>query len=167
MSFGGDTYDVFKNFGDVTIQLTLQTSEGNVEDFHVWAAMAQIKLALNFVGNFSATTRSQLQSVVDNESSAIYEQQNFFISDSARFVLPSSNGDFGRYRDIEMDDNKDSDCTSGSDEADDLRDDWSSPMKAGWMFGWLKRCLVHPALRVSAVFHRLMDPLTKVEITPE
>ena len=148
MSFGGDTYDVFKNFGDVTIQLTLQTSEGNVVDSHVWAAMAQIKLALNFVGNFSATTRSQLQSVVDNESSAIYEQQNFFISDSARFVLPSSNGDFGRYRDIEMDDNKDSDCTSGSDEADDLRDDWSSPNES-WLDVWLVETLSGPPCAAS------------------
>lgn len=34
-----------------------------------------------------------------------------------------------------MDDNKDSDCTAGSDEADDLRDDWSSPTE--WLDVWI------------------------------
>lgn len=148
MSFGGNTYDVFKDYGDVTIQLTLQTTEGDITDSHVWAAMAQVKLALNFVGNFSATTRSQLQSVVDNEASAIYEQQNLYISESARFLLPSTSGDFGRYRDIEMDDNKDSDCTSGSDEADDLRDDWSSPNES-WLDVWCVETLSGPACAAS------------------
>jgi hypothetical protein len=148
MSFGGNTYDVFKNFGDVTIRLTLQTSEGNVEDSGVWAAMAQIKLALNFVGNFSSNTRSLLQSVVDNEASAIYEQQNFFISDSARFLLPSTNGDFSRYRDLEMADNKESDCTAGSDEANSLRDDWSSPNDS-WLDVWCVETLSGPSCAAS------------------
>ncbi len=148
MRFGGGTFNVFKNFGDVTIRLTLQTSEGDVVDSHVWAAMAQVKLALNFVGNFSSTTRGQLQSVVDNEASAIYEQQNLFISESAQFLLPSSNSDFNTFRDIEMDDNKASDCTSGSDEADDLRDDWSSPNDS-WLDVWCVETLSGPACAAS------------------
>ncbi len=148
MFFGGDTYKVFKNYGDVTMRITLQTSEGNVVDSHVWAAMAQTKLALNFVGNFSSTTRGRLQSVVDNEASGIYEQQNLYISESANFVLPSSNSDFNRYRDIEMDDNKDSDCTSGSDEADDLRDDWSSPNDS-WLDLWIVESLSGPPCAAS------------------
>ena len=147
-SFGGNTYNVFKNFGDVTIKFTLQTSEGDISDSGIWAAMAQVKLALNFVGNFSFTTRSQLQSAVDYESNSIYQQRNFFISDSARFLLPSSNSDFGRYRDIKMDDNKDSDCTSGSDEADDLRDDYSSP-KDRWLDVWLVETLSGPSCAAS------------------
>jgi hypothetical protein len=147
MSFGGDTYDVFEGFGDVTIHMTLLTTEGLVAGSAVWAAMAQIKLALNFVGNFSATTRNQLQSVVENESSNIYEQQNFFISDTDQFVLPSSNSDFNRFRDIRMDDNKNHDCTSGSDEADDLRDDWSSP--TDWLDVWLVESLSGPACSAS------------------
>lgn len=148
MSFGGGTYNVFKEYGDVTIRLTLQTSEGDIADAGVWAAMAQIKLALNFVGNFSSTTRDLLQSVVDNEASSIYEQQNFFISESAQFLLPSSNSDFNRYRDIEMEDNKDSDCTSGSDEADDLRDDWSSPNDS-WLDVWCVETLSGPSCAAS------------------
>ena len=144
MTFGGNTYDVFKNFGDVTIRLTLQTTQGDISASHVWAAMAQVKLALNFVGNFSSTTCNQLQSLVDNEASAIYEQQNMYISESGQFFLPSSNGDFNRYRDIRMDDNKDHDCTSGSDEADDLRDDWSSPNDS-WLDVWLVETLSGPA----------------------
>jgi len=148
MYFGGDTYDVFKNYGDVTIRITLQTSEGNVIDSHVWAAMAQVKLALNFVGNFSSLTRSRFQSVIDNEASEIYEQQNLYISESANFLLPSSHADFNRYRDIEMDDNKDSDCTSGSDEADDLRDDWSSPNNS-WLDLWIVESLSGPPCAAS------------------
>jgi hypothetical protein len=147
MSFGGDTYDVFDDFGDVTISMTLLTTEGLVAGSAVWAAMAQIKLALNFVGDFSVTTRNQLQSVVENESSNIYEQQNFFISETRRFLLPSSDSDFGRYRDIKMDDNKAHDCTSGSDEADDLREDWNSP--TDWLDVWLVESLSGPACSAS------------------
>lgn len=148
MSFGGDTYHVFKNYGDVTIRLTVQTSEGDVVDSHVWAAMAQVKLALNYVGNFSGTTRNRFQSVVDNEASAIYEQQNLYISESANFVLPSTHADFSRFRDIQMDDNKDSDCTAGSDEADDLRDDWSSPNDT-WLDVWIVESLSGPPCAAS------------------
>lgn len=147
MSFGGDTYDVFEDFGDVTISMTLLTTEGLVSGSAVWAAMAQIKLALIFVGNFSLTTRERLQSVVENESSNIYEQQNFFVSETRRFLIPSSHSDFNRYRDIRMDDNKDHDCTSGSDEADDMRDDWSSP--TDWLDVWLVESLSGPACSAS------------------
>ncbi|WP_394749353.1 HEAT repeat domain-containing protein [Spongiimicrobium salis] len=148
MSFGGNTYNVFKNYGDVTIRLTVQTSEGDVIDSHVWAAMAQVKLALNYVGNFSGTTKNRFQSVVDNEASAIYEQQNLYISESANFDLPSTHADFHRFRDIEMDDNKDSDCTAGSDEADDLRDDWSSPNDP-WLDVWIVESLSGPPCAAS------------------
>jgi len=122
-----DVYDVFEDFGDVTINFEIETSQGSVSDSNVWAAMASIDLALNFVGNMSTATRSTFQSIVENEASAIFERQSLYISDTQRFLLPSSHADWSRYRDIEMDDNKASDCTSGSDEADDLRDDWSSP----------------------------------------
>lgn len=148
MSFGGGTYNVFKDYGDVTIRITLQTSEGDIVDSHVWAAMGQVKLALNFVGNFTGTTRNQLQTSVDIDASGIYEQQNLYISDSAQFVIPSTHSDFNRYRDIEMDDNKDSDCTAGSDEADDLRDDWSSPNDS-WLDVWLVETLSGPACAAS------------------
>jgi hypothetical protein len=120
-------YDVFADFGDVTMDFAIQTSQGLVSDSNVWAAMARIDLALNFVGNMSAATRSTFQSVVENEASAVFEQQSLYIPNTQRFLLPSGHPDWGRYRDIEMDDNKASDCTAGSDEADDLRDDWSSP----------------------------------------
>ena len=143
MSFGGDTYDVFRNYGDVTINLSLQTSEGTIRDAHVWAAMGQVKLALNFVGNFSSTTRSRLQRVAENEASAIFERQNLYISDTGIFVIPSNHSDYQRYRDLEMEDNKDSDCTSGSDEADDMRDDWSSPNDT-WLDIWLVESLSGP-----------------------
>ena len=46
-----------------------------------------------------------------------------------------------------MDDNKDHDCTSGSDEADDMRDDWSSP--TDWLDVWLVESLSGPACSAS------------------
>ncbi|HUF37574.1 MAG TPA: HEAT repeat domain-containing protein [Anaerolineales bacterium] len=122
-----DVYDVFKGFGDVTMEFTFQTSQEDPSDSNVWAAMAQLRLALNFVGDISAADRAAIQSITENEASAILEQQSLYISETRRFLLPSDHSDFNRYRDIEMEDNKDSDCTAGSDEADDLRDDWSSP----------------------------------------
>jgi hypothetical protein len=42
-----------------------------------------------------------------------------------------------------MDDNKESDCTAGSDEADDLRDDWSSPTE--WLDIWIVETFSGPS----------------------
>ncbi len=138
-----DVYDVFKDYGDVRMDFTFDTSEENVSDWNVWAAMAQIKLALNFVGNISLADRISIQSITENEASSILEQQSLYISETRRFSLPSDDSDWSRYRDIEMEDNKDSDCTSGSDEADDLRDDWSSP--TDWLDVWIVESFSGPA----------------------
>ncbi len=46
-----------------------------------------------------------------------------------------------------MDDNKASDCTAGSDEADDLRDDWSSP--TDWLDVWIVESFSGPACAAS------------------
>ena len=142
-----DVYDVFEDFGDVTMQFTLQTTEGDISGSNVWAAMAQMKLALNFVGNMSVSIRATFQDVVENEASAIYEQQSLYISETQRFLLPSSHSDFSRYRDIRMNDNKDADCTAGSDEADDLRDDWSSSIN--WLDVWIVESFSGPACAAS------------------
>lgn len=142
-----DVYDIFENFGDVRMDFTLQTSAGDISNWHVWAAMAQIKLALNFVGNMSVNTRATFQDIVENEASAIYEQQSLYISESQRFLLPSDHPDWNRYRDIRMNDNKDQDCTSGSDEADDLRDDWSAPV--AWLDVWVVESFSGPACSAS------------------
>ncbi|MFK8165764.1 MAG: HEAT repeat domain-containing protein [Lewinella sp.] len=138
-----DVYDVFKGYGDVKMEFSFDTSEEDVSDWNVWAAMAQIKLALNYVGNISLADRRTIQSITENEASAILEQQSLYISETRRFVLPSNDSDWSRYRDIEMEDNKDSDCTSGSDEADDLRDDWSSP--TDWLDVWIVQSFSGPA----------------------
>ncbi len=140
---GSDTYDVFEDFGDVRIDYTLQTSEEDITDWHVWAAMARIELALNFVGNMTAATRSTVQDIVENETSGILEQQSLYVSDTGRYLIPSSDSDWNRYRDIRFNDNKDHDCGSGSDEADDMRDDWSSP--TSWLDVWFVESFSGPA----------------------
>ena len=144
-----DVYDVFEDFGDVRMDFTIPTSQGEITDWNVWAAMAQIRLALNFVGNISGTNRSAFQGVVENEASAILEQQSLYITQTSSFEIPSSNSDFNRFRDLIMDDNKDHDCTSGSDEADDLRDDWSSP--TSWLDVWIVESLSGPACAASVL----------------
>ena len=142
-----DVYDVFEDFGDVTMEFTFESSNGSISDSNVWAAMAQLRLALNFVGNMSSSDRATFQSIVENEASAIVEQQSLYYSETQRFLLPSNDPDWGRYRDIEMDDNKTSDCTAGSDEADDLRDDWSSP--TDWLDVWVVESFSGPACAAS------------------
>jgi hypothetical protein len=144
-----DVYDVFEDFGDVRMDFTIQTTQGDITDWNVWAAMAQIRLALNFVGNISASSRNGFQSVVENEASAILEQQSLYITRADVFVLPSDNPDFNRFRDLIMDDNKDHDCTSGSDEADDLRDDWNSP--TSFLDVWIVESLSGPACAASVL----------------
>jgi hypothetical protein len=140
---GSGVYGVFRGFGDVTMLFTFETSEGEVGGSNVWAAMAQIRLALNFVGNIPVADRAAIQSIAENEASAILEQQSLYISETRRFLLPSDDPDTARYRDVEMDDNKDSDCTAGSDEADELRDDWSSP--TDWLDVWIVETFSGPS----------------------
>jgi hypothetical protein len=136
-------YDVFEGFGDVRMDFTIQTTQGNITDWNVWAAMAQVRLALNFVGNISWDSMTAFQSIVENEASAILEQQSLFITETGLFVIPSNNSDWNRFRDIILDDNKDHDCTSGSDEADDMRDDWSSPTP--WLDVWIVETFSGPS----------------------
>jgi hypothetical protein len=138
-----DVYDVFRDFGDVRMDFTIQTSEEDISGWHVWAAMAQIRLALNFVGDIEFGTRATFQSIAENEASAIYEQQSFYVSETRRFLLPRDHPDWSRYRDIRMNDGKDGDCQDGSDEADDLRDDWSSPTT--WLDVWVVESFSGPA----------------------
>ena len=138
-----NVYDVFEDFGDVRMDFTIQTSQGDITDWNVWAAMAQIRLALNFVGNISLSTMVTFQSIAETEASAILEQQSLYITETDLFVIPSSESDWNRFRDIVLDDNKEHDCTSGSDEADDMRDDWSSPTT--WLDVWIVESFSGPA----------------------
>lgn len=119
-----DTADIFGDFGDVRIELRFSTSEGSRADNAVWVMMGQVKVACNFVGSFSAAERNAVQSIVLGPASAVWEQVDLSITSAPILEIPSSNSDFNRYRDIRFDS-----CKNGvsSDEADDLRSDWSSP----------------------------------------
>lgn len=119
-----DTADIFRNFGDVRIQLTFITSAGAVADSAVWVMMGQVKVACNFVGNFSGTERSTVRNIVLGAASAIYEQVDLSITSAPILEIPSSNSDWSRFRVIRIDS-----CKNGisSDEADDMKSDWSSP----------------------------------------
>jgi hypothetical protein len=119
-----DTADIFEGFGDVRIQLRFSTSEGNRSDDAVWVMMGQLKVACNYVGSFSSSERNAVQSVVLGSASAVWEQVDLSITSGPILEIPSSNSDFGRFRDIRFDS-----CKNGvsSDEADDLRSGWSSP----------------------------------------
>jgi hypothetical protein len=124
---GNKVADIFDKFGDVRQTFTLQTSQGNITDWHVWQAMAQVKLSLIFVGNMSVSDRIAFQSVAETEASAVYEQQGMHIADTKRYLLPSSHSDWSRFRDIKVSSGKDGNCSSiSSSEADDLRSGWSS-----------------------------------------
>ncbi|MBA2557120.1 MAG: HEAT repeat domain-containing protein [Chloroflexi bacterium] len=124
---GNSVAKVFDNFGDVRQTFTLQTSVGNLTDWHVWQAMAQVKLSLIFVGNMTVSQRGAFQSVAETEASAVYEQRGMNIADTKRYLLPSSHPDWNRFRDIAVKSSKGGNCSSiSSSEADDMKKGWSS-----------------------------------------
>jgi len=118
------TADIFKSFGDVRIELKFSTSVGDVADSAVWVMMGQVKVACNFVGSFTGSEHTTVRNIVLGAASAIYEQVDLSITSAPTLEIPSSNSDWNRFRVIRIDD-----CKNGvsSDEADDMRDDWSSP----------------------------------------
>jgi hypothetical protein len=62
--------------------------------------------------------------LVLGKASSIYEKVDMQLTSAPILWIPSSDSDWSRYRDINLD------CKNGgvtSDEADDMRDDWSSP----------------------------------------
>ncbi|HKY16600.1 MAG TPA: HEAT repeat domain-containing protein [Microthrixaceae bacterium] len=147
---GSATHDVFLGHGDVRIEFTIATSEGMLSASAVWVAMAKVDLALNFVGNFTDERRFAAQAAVENEASAVLEAKNLYIGDTWTFLIPSTHADWGRYRDIRMEDNKDHDCTAGSNEADDMRGGWSSPNR-GWLDVWFVESLSGPACAANVL----------------
>jgi len=164
LGVGTATHGVFSAHGDVRIEFTIATSEGLVSASAVWIAMAKVDLALNFVGNFTDARRFAAQAAVENEASAILEAQNLYIGDTWTFVLPSSHPDFGRFRDIRMNDNKDHDCTAGASEADDLRRGWSSPNR-DWLDVWFVESLSGPACAANVLgFSPVEGPTEKDSI---
>jgi hypothetical protein len=124
---GSDVYDLFEDFGDATYQFWLDTSDGQISDSYVWAASAQVGVTANFVGSFSWSERVKVRDIIDTHSTGIYSQVDcIFSPDTPILEIPSSDSDWEQYRDIRVEEDKDGDCVD-SDEADDLRDDWSSP----------------------------------------
>ncbi len=121
---GNDVADVFDEYGDVTIKLRFSTSAGTIEDSAVWVMMAQIKVACNFVGNFSWSEMVAAKNLTLGRASSIYEQKDVQITSAPILEIPSSDSDWSKYRDIKIDS-----CKNGysSDEADDMRSGWSSP----------------------------------------
>jgi len=155
-----DIYDVFRAYGDVTMEFTFDTSEENVSSRNVWAAMAQIKLALNFVGDIPWSDQLAIQSITENEASSILEQQGLYISETRIFGLPSNDSDWSRYRDIRLEEAKGGGCSFDSDEADDLRDDWSSP--TDWLDVWVVESFSGPPCTASiAGFSPVDGPTSK------
>lgn len=156
---GGGVYEVFKNYGDVTMDFTFNTSERKVSDWNAWAAMAQVKLALIFVGNMSTADRISIQSIAENEASSILEQHGLYISETKRFHIPSDHSDWDKYRDLKMNENKDGDC-AGSKEADDLRNGWSAP--AIWLDVFIVESFSGPACAANILgFSPINGPTSK------
>jgi hypothetical protein len=122
-----DVYDLFRHLGDAKYEFWLQTPEGDKYDWNVWVAMAQVGVTANFVGNFSWAERLKVVEIIEEYASGIYSKVDcVFTAGTPILEIPSSNADWSRYRDIRVEENKNGKCVD-SDEADDLRDDWSSP----------------------------------------
>jgi len=124
---GTDTYDLFKDHGDARFDFSLMTSGGWISDWHVWVGAAQVGVTANFVGSFSWAEFNAVVDAIETHASAIYSGFDcVFSADTPVLVIPSDHPDWERYRDIRVEESKSGVC-SDSDEADDLRDHWSSP----------------------------------------
>ena len=122
-----DVYDLFRDFGDASFTYSLQSSVGDLSDSMVFVAAAQVGVTANFVGNFSWNESVKVVDIIDQWSTGVYNDVDCIFSPGTPILeIPSSNSDWSRYRDIRVEEDKDDKCTD-SDEADDLRDDWSSP----------------------------------------
>lgn len=124
---GTDVYDLFRDFNDAKYEFWLQTSAGEKYDWNVWVAMAHVGVTANFVGDFSWAEMLKVRDIIDTYATGIYSKVDcIFRLNTPILEIPRSHGDWGRYRDIHVEENKDGNCVD-SDEADDLRDDWSAP----------------------------------------
>jgi hypothetical protein len=120
-------YGQFQNFEDLTFQYTVSTTDGDKTASLVFAPAAFVGVTANFVGDFTAQERSKVVSIIDTWASGIYNDFDcIFRPGTPILVIPQSHGDWARYRDIHVEENKSGNCVD-SDEADDLRDGWSSP----------------------------------------
>lgn len=122
-----DVHDLFDDFGDAKFEFWLSTTAGEKYDWNVWVAMAQVGITANFVGDFSYAEKLKVREIIDTHASAVLSDVDcIFTPNTPILNIPSTHPDWGRYRDIHVEENKGGSCVD-SDEADDMRDDWSAP----------------------------------------
>ncbi len=125
---GSDVYDLFRDFGDAKYEFWLQSPEGDLYDWNVWVAMAQVGVTANFVGNFSWAEMLKVRDIIDIYSTGIYNQVDcIFTANTPILEIPNGDPDWNRYRDIHVEEVSCGSACTDSDEADDMRDDWSAP----------------------------------------
>ena len=123
----GAVYDQFRNFEDLTFQYTVSTTDGAKSASLVFAPAAFVGVTANFVGDFTAQERSKVVAIIDTWASGVFNDYDcIFRPGTPILEIPRSHGDWARYRDIHVEENKSGNCVD-SDEADDLRDGWSAP----------------------------------------
>jgi hypothetical protein len=123
-----DVYDLFRDFGDAKFEFWLNTSEGTISDWNVWAACAQVGVTANFVGDFSGAEAVKIRDIIDTWSTAIYSNVDCIFSlDTPLLEIPRNHSDWDRYRVIRVEEEWCGSACTDSDEADDMRDDWSAP----------------------------------------
>jgi hypothetical protein len=124
---GGGVYEQFGNFEDLTFLYTLSTTAGDNTTSLVFAPAAFVGVTANFVGDFTAQERSKVVEIIDTWASGVYNDFDcIFRAGTPILEIPPSHGDWSRYRDLHVEENKSGNCVD-SDEADDLRSGWSSP----------------------------------------
>lgn len=122
-----DVYDLFRDHGDATFAYELQSSHGELDDSLVFVAAAQVGITANFVGNFAWSERAKIIDIIDTWANGVYDDVDLVFSPATPVLeIPGSHADWSRYRDIHVEETKSGKCVD-SDEADDLRDDWSAP----------------------------------------
>ncbi len=124
---GGGVYEQFQDFEDLRFEFTVSTTDGNKVTSLVFAPAAYVGVTANFIGDFTGAERQGVVDIINTWASGIYNDFDcVFRSDTPILEIPRSNGDWSRYRDIHVEENKSGVCVDSA-EADDLRSGWSSP----------------------------------------
>lgn len=125
--YRGNTHGLLRDYNDVRMDFTVQTSAGELTGWHIWVAMARVGITANFVGDFSWAEMLKVEDICENHASRIYAAVDcVFAAETPILEIRRDHPDWARFRDIAVEAHKSGACTN-SDEARALRSAWSAP----------------------------------------
>ncbi len=115
---GSQAFQLLDEYTPLNFDFIFSSSDRPVRGSNTWMAMGKIDLSLNFIGNYSYDEQVQIQSIMNNEVSSIFNQQGLLIGDTMRNSLLPTDMNYSNFKDISFNDN------GLSTEANQLRSNW-------------------------------------------